>query len=109
MEACLAFYRKLGLELVVEKHGQGPVHYSCSLENLVLEIYPGSAGLAPEPKVGGATMIGFSVNSLHDTLTALQDLSVKVLSPPMTALWGLRTVVLDPDGRAVELIERDRE
>jgi predicted enzyme related to lactoylglutathione lyase len=75
----------------------------------VLEIYPGSVGIAPEPKVGGATMIGFCVSSLHDTLTALQDLSVKVLSSPTTSAWGLRAVVLDPDGRAIELVEQGSE
>lgn len=34
------FLEHFGLSFVEEKHGSGPVHYSCEVENRVLEIYP---------------------------------------------------------------------
>ena len=46
-EACRAFYAGLGLDLVREHHGAGPVHYAAELAHgLVLEIYPAAAGRA---------------------------------------------------------------
>jgi lactoylglutathione lyase len=38
--ACIEFYRSLGLALVEEKHGGGPVHYSSSSNGIIIEIYP---------------------------------------------------------------------
>ncbi|GAA4541495.1 VOC family protein [Pseudonocardia xishanensis] len=44
LDQCRDFYGALGLDLVREQHGSGPVHYAAELEGgLVLEIYPGSA------------------------------------------------------------------
>lgn len=44
VEACRDFYASLGLDLVREQHGCGPVHYAAELAGgLVLEIYPASA------------------------------------------------------------------
>ncbi len=35
------FYEILGLEFVREKHGDGPIHYSCKSPNsVVFELYP---------------------------------------------------------------------
>lgn len=34
------FYRQLGFELTEEKHGNGPKHYSLSVGDIVVEIYP---------------------------------------------------------------------
>ncbi|MEN3264395.1 MAG: hypothetical protein V7646_1289 [Pseudonocardia sp.] len=45
VEACRDFYASLGLDLLREQHGGGPVHYAAELpDGLVLEIYPGSPG-----------------------------------------------------------------
>jgi catechol 2,3-dioxygenase-like lactoylglutathione lyase family enzyme len=42
LEECRQFYTGLGLELVREQHGVGPVHYAAELPGgLVLELYPG--------------------------------------------------------------------
>jgi hypothetical protein len=40
-DECVAFYSGLGLPLVLEQHGSGPVHVAAELANgLVVEIYP---------------------------------------------------------------------
>jgi lactoylglutathione lyase len=102
LDVTLSFYRALGLSFNEEQHGKGPVHYACELDGLVLEIYPAGAGSAPERTQGGAVMLGLVVASLDQTLV---DLGVTPVSPPKDSAWGRRAVVLDPDGRAVELSE----
>jgi lactoylglutathione lyase len=105
LDPLLAFYRALGMEFVQEQHGVGPVHYSCQLGCTVLEIYPGVDGAAPPRQNGGATMLGFRVVSLDASLAALTQLGAQVVTPPRDSPWGRRAVVMDLDGRAVELTQ----
>jgi lactoylglutathione lyase len=104
-----SFYEVLGLAFVQEQHGAGPVHLSCERGGMVLELYPGKPGQAPERLDAGATMLGFVVNSVESTLEKLQPLGVVVVTPPKDSAWGKRMVVLDPDGRAVEISEPARK
>jgi len=99
------FYQQLGLEFIEERHGAGPIHYACELNGLVLEIYPGKPGTAPDRKSSGATTLGFQVNSLEAMLEALKAKGGLVLTPPQESQWGRRAVVQDPEGRAIELTE----
>ncbi len=105
LEKSLAFYRAIGLTFTQEQHGSGPVHYACTIGGTVMEIYPGEPGTAPERKSGGATMLGFNVAALDETLAALAKLGYSPIAPPKDSAWGRRTTMLDPDGRAVELNE----
>ncbi len=105
VEAKLTFYRILGLAFVEEKHGAGPVHYSCQLGRTVIEIYPGSAQEPLDYRKSGATLLGFNVASLDGVLDAMRRIGVPVLTDPKTTVWGRRAVLKDPDGRAVELNE----
>ncbi len=98
-----AFYETLGLEFVQEQHGTGSVHYSCQMGMLVIEIYPGKPGIAPERRNAGATMIGFQVENIDNVLAALRGIEGIILSPSQNSEWGKRAVVQDPDGRAIEL------
>jgi lactoylglutathione lyase len=102
IDAALKFYQTLGLTFVQEQHGTGPIHYACEMGKMVLEIYPAEAGTAPDRKSGGATMLGFSVASIDEILA---QLSTTIITPPKDSAWGRRAVVLDPDGRAVDLSE----
>lgn len=44
LDACRDFYSDLGLDLVREQHGTGPVHYAVELAaGLVMELYPGAS------------------------------------------------------------------
>ncbi|WP_328816982.1 VOC family protein [Nonomuraea cypriaca] len=80
MEECRAFYASLGLEFRAERHGDGPPHYAAVLgDGFVVEIYPAAGG-----RETGALRLGFEVTGLPD-------------HPPG------RQVLLDPDGRAVEV------
>ena len=103
LEAAVSFYGALGLSFVREQHGSGPVHYSCDLGGVVLEIYPGQPGAAPEPKTAGSTMLGFRVASLDETLAKLQALGIEPKSEPKESSWGRWVNVVDPDGRVIQL------
>jgi lactoylglutathione lyase len=103
LDRSLRFYRALGLQFVEEQHGTGPVHHACELGETVLELYPARPGSAPDRRVGGATMLGFRVDSLAQTMRALAELEVTVLTPPGDSSPQLRALVQDPDGRAVEI------
>lgn len=50
-------------------------------------------------------MLGFAVPFLASTLEAMGRLKVEFVSPAKDTPWGRRAVVLDPDGRAVDLTE----
>jgi catechol 2,3-dioxygenase-like lactoylglutathione lyase family enzyme len=99
LQSTLGFYRLLGLSFTEEQHGTGPLHYSAALGEAVLELYPAQNDQNVE-----RIRIGFTVNSLPETLQTLQENGVKVLSSPRQTAWGIMAVVLDPDGRTVEII-----
>lgn len=103
MEASLAFYRALGFQFAEEKHGAGPTHYSTSLGSTMLEIYPGEPAASLNRKASGATMLGFAVSSVDDSVVAARSLGAQIVTAPADSPWGRRAVVIDPDGRAIEL------
>lgn len=70
VERTLAFYEALGLRFVQEKHGSGPIHFSSTLGSTVVELYPASKDVEPDRRAPGATMVGFTVESLDRALAA---------------------------------------
>jgi lactoylglutathione lyase len=105
VDACLEFYQGLGLAMVEEKHGKGPVHYSSSLNGITIEIYPETQKNSTESRAERTLRLGFMVESLAATLESLETLGARVLTPPSDTQWGRLAVVLDPDGREVEINE----
>lgn len=101
----LTFYQALGLSFVEEQHGTGPLHYACDLGGVIVELYAGKPGVAPDRRQGGATMLGFQVLDLNATLTTIRALDSVVITEPQTTPWGRRALVQDPDGRAIDLSE----
>jgi predicted enzyme related to lactoylglutathione lyase len=106
VERLRSFYKALGIELAEEQHGIGPIHYAGRVGELVLELYP-------LPDDGGGvdttTRLGFSVENLPGTIEATQAAGAPAISQPQDTPWGLRAVVRDPDGRAIELYQRGRK
>jgi lactoylglutathione lyase len=105
IDACLEFYQRLGLAMVEEKHGKGPVHYSSSLNGITVEIYPETQNNYTESRAQRTLRLGFTVESLAATLESLEALGATVLKLPSVTQWGRLAVVLDPDGREVEIGE----
>ncbi len=103
-----AFYRAVGVDLEDEDHGEGPVHFAADLGGVHFAIYPAEApGRAPARRSGGASFPGFYVSSLDRVTAALAGLGAPVLQPHQEMPWGCRIVVEDPDGRPVEVNQRD--
>ena len=103
VESLRRFYSVLGVELAEEQHGKGPVHYAGRVGDVVLEVYPLPEDDTP---VEVTTRLGFTVEKLIEIVEALPALGVTVVAQPQATDWGYRSVVLDPDGRAVELYQR---
>jgi lactoylglutathione lyase len=103
MENLRRFYGSLGIELAEEQHGKGPVHYAGRVGDMVLEIYP-----LPEDQAtaDASTRLGFVVAGVKEVAEALQGHGAQIVTEPQATQWGLRAVVRDPDGRAVELYQR---
>lgn len=95
-ESLCQFYTQIGFQFVEEQHGNGPIHRCAAFGDGVLEIYPLPDGAGAD----ATTRLGFGVANLQSILIRLGHDG----TPKQTA-WGLRAVVRDPDGRAVELYE----
>lgn len=102
IENLLTFYRTLGIELVEEQHGKGPLHYAGRLGETVFELYP----VTDNDSVDAAIRLGFGVPKLVEMIEVLRSGGTLVVSEPKKTEWGTRAVVRDPDGRAVELYQR---
>ena len=103
LEEVRAFYQALGIEFAEEKHGEGPRHFAGNLGPVVMEINPLPEGGLPD----ASTRIGFAVGDMAKVLGYLQALSAPIVHPPRQTPWGMRALVRDPDGRRVELYQRE--
>jgi catechol 2,3-dioxygenase-like lactoylglutathione lyase family enzyme len=84
LDDCREFYSTLGLDLVREQHGTGPVHYAATFpDGVVLELYP-AAGQPPT----GRLRLG--------------------LTAPATGRPAGRHTLTDPDGRTIVLTVPER-
>jgi lactoylglutathione lyase len=106
--ATAAFYRALGLGLEDEDHGEGPVHFAAEVGPVHFAIYPAeAAGRAGERRSGGSVFPGFYVESLDRAAEALAEVSAPILTSHEEMPWGCRIVAEDPDGRAIEVNQRE--
>lgn len=95
------FYEALGFRFEAEQHGGGPPHLSAVTKSgLVLELYPASDGHGVGRGTIGDIRLGFAVESSADVLTTLGASGFPV---PQPSPAGAPVVVVDPDGRRVEL------
>jgi catechol 2,3-dioxygenase-like lactoylglutathione lyase family enzyme len=105
IDACFEFYQALGLEMVEEKHGKGPVHYSFSSNGVIVEIYPETQKDFTEIRAERTIRLGFTVDSLAAILESLEPLGAKALKPASITQRRRLAVILDPDGREIEINE----
>lgn len=86
------FYESLGLSFAKEKHGNGPEHFACEINETVFELYPKDSNTMTDK-----SRLGFKVSDLSRVLTKVQVSS--------TYEYAGQTiyVVVDPDGRKVEI------
>lgn len=51
-------------------------------------------------------MPGFVVGSVGEVVSAVRALGAEVIQEPTPYPWGVRSLLVDPDGRTVEVFER---
>ena len=100
-----AQYEVLGLDFAYHKHGNGPMHYACESENLTFEIYPLPKS---KPKADNTTRLGFIVDRLDSLVPQLKADGWIVQSPPSHNEWGYSAIIVDLDGRKVELTQTSK-
>lgn len=106
----LDFYRALGVPLQMEHHGDGVLHWAADIGDLHVAVFPVfGEGDAPGYRQAGNTFVGFVVDSVDAAVAAVFDLGAAVIQQPTEMPWGRRAVVVDPDGRPVEIFERPNE
>lgn len=91
LEASGRFYTALGLALQEERHGDGPRHFSASVGNAIIELYPADA------RGPSNVRWGLRVDDLDAVLARLAGLGIAGRRD------GGAHVVVDPDGTRVEL------
>lgn len=99
IEATKNFYEKLGLKFVKEQHGKSPIHYSTEIDQITIELYPLKEGYPVE-----SNRLGFRVD-FNDIQTYLVHVGIEIVSEYEFSNQ-LIVVVVDPDGRKVELSNR---
>lgn len=97
------FYSLLGLTFDYHKHGNSPYHYSTTIRNTVLEIYPLAKG---QMEADRDLRLGFSLDNFEAIIEVLKDNGIMFSSEPMPTEYGFMAVVKDPDGRKIELYKR---
>lgn len=114
MEATVAFYRRLGVEVPDTEPQWQASHRSSSQPGGIDLDFDGAlfartwnAGL-PDTRRGGTVIIGFRVATRGDVDAIYADMTgagYRGQQPPYDAFWGSRYAVLeDPDGNSVGLM-----
>ncbi len=108
VEGCIAFYRALGVPLQGEDHGDGLLHAAADMGGVHFAVVPGTGvGNSPGYQEAGSSFVGFWVPSLEAAAAALGACGADVIVHHEIREWGCRLVAADPDGRPVEVNQRD--
>ena len=107
------FYDALGLRFVDERHGERPPHLAATLPGgTVVELYPAADPATALPaQVARDPRLGFAVEHIDAVVAQIEGLGGEVVVPPAESTADddrvRRAIVVDPDGRRVELLARD--
>ena len=99
LERSRSFYSTLGFAFNSERHGAGPLHYSCVLDDLVVEIY------LTKHKPTGGCRLGLRIPAPKVAVERLLS-SGHISERPVSVareLGGEVLMVRDPDGNELEL------
>ena len=103
MKRLADFYSLLGLTFEYHKHNNSPLHYSATIGQTVLEIYPLTKG---QSEVDKNLRLGFSIDNFDSVILKLKEIgTIFSLEPSQTDL-GFITIIEDPDGRKIELYKK---
>lgn len=101
MDLVAAFYQAVGVDLVQEQHGAGPVHFSFK-GDMCVEIYP------PREPADAGFVLRVDVPDIDQAMTRVRDAfsyQGLVVAETKTLKTGKKSILRDPDGRVVELFQ----
>lgn len=120
MDAAIAFYRRLGLDIDAPPDwppGSGAVHAEAAMPNgtrfeldneVMARVWHAAWRGGDTPPGGGRVVVGFSLPSreaVNERYADLTEAGHTGLQPPYDAFWGARyAIVADPDGNHVGLM-----
>jgi len=91
---------EFGLVFDQHQHGNGPIHYGCEHEGLVLEVYP-----ATDKSPVTSCRLGLRVSSIDKAIESAHQINATILVKPKPSPWGIRGVVELPNGIKLELLQ----
>lgn len=97
------FYSLFGLTFDYHKHGNSPFHYSTSIGQTVLEIYPLSKS---QTEADSNLRLGFGIDNFDQTVLTLKELQVPFSLEPTQTEFGFMAIISDPDQRKIELYKK---
>lgn len=103
MQKLVDFYALLGFSFDYHKHGNSPYHYSATIDGTVLEIYPLTKS---QPEADKHLRLGFELDDFDLAVVSLKKAEAQFASEPAQTDFGFMAVVVDPDGRRVELYKK---
>jgi hypothetical protein len=96
-------YEQLGFTFNFHKHGNGPLHYSASINSFVFEIYPLTKSME---KADNSIRLGFDIENLESKLEEIRKTNWVIVSEMQETKWGICSIIQDLDGRKVELKQK---
>lgn len=99
------FFGLLGFSFDYHKHGNSPYHFSVTIGPTVLEIYPLAKGQTEADK---NLRLGFDIEYFDSVIEQLKILEVPFSMEPTQTEFGYMAVVVDPDGRKIELYKTEQ-
>jgi lactoylglutathione lyase len=103
MQKLVDFYTLLGFSFDYHKHGNSPYHYSATIDGTVIEIYPLTKN---QTEADRNLRLGFELEDFDRVIELLKDAEVLFASESAQTDFGFMAVVVDPDGRRVELYKK---
>lgn len=103
IKALHAFYARLGFSFDYHQHDSSPYHYSATIGDTVIELYPLAKG---QTEADRHLRLGFEIGYFDDVIAGLRQENVPFISEPVETDMGLMAVVPDPDGRKIELYKK---
>lgn len=103
MQKLVDFYTLLGVVFEYHKHGNSPYHYSATIHGTIIEIYPLTKS---QPEADKNLRLGFELDDFDAVISSLKEVEVQFMSEPAQTDFGFMAVVVDPDGRRVELYRK---
>jgi len=97
------FYSLFGLTFDYHKHGNSPFHYSATIGQTVLEIYP---LMNSQTEADKNLLLGFGIENFDQTILALKELQIPFSLEPTQTDFGFMAIISDPDERKIEIYKK---